>query len=249
MTYFTARSGFKSGGFNLGAPPSSGFAAFEPEKVKDIEAGIKSRLTLGDTALQFNLAAFRDKYTNIQRPLLKNFDGIVTTYVINATSAVIKGIEAQASVRLPVGLIFSGTYSYTKSKYDSFVTDQGDFTGFPLPYTPKHKVSATAEYEHSLGTEKGDLRIGATYTYQSSYRNLDVLDPDVEVPAYGLLNFSAGWERVMGTPIDLELFARNVTNKLYVIGMGNYYYSLGFTTNVYGEPRMFGGSLTYHFGT
>jgi len=248
MIYFTARSGFKSGGFNLGAPPSSGFAAFEPEKVKDIEAGIKSRLTLRDTALQFNLAAFRDKYTDIQRPLLKNFDGIVTTYVINATSAVIKGIEAQASVRLPLGLTFSGAYSYTDSHYGTFLTDQGDFTGFPLPYTPKHKVSATAEYARSLGAENGDLRLGVNYTYQTSYRNLDVLDPDVRVPAYGLLNLSAGWERIMGTPIDLELYARNITNKLYVIGMGNYYYSLGFTTNVYGEPRMFGGSLTYHFG-
>jgi len=151
-------------------------------------------------------------------------------------------------VRLPLGLTFSGTYSYTDSHYGTFLTDQGDFTGFPLPYTPKHKVSATAEYARSLGAENGDLRLGVNYTYQTSYRNLDVLDPDVRVPAYGLLNLSAGWERIMGTPIDLELYARNVTNKLYVIGMGNYYYSLGFTTNVYGEPRMFGGSLTYHFG-
>ena len=248
MIYATARSGFKSGGFNLGAPPSAGFAAFEPEKVKDIEAGIKSSFKLGDVALRFSLAAFRDRYTNIQRPLLQNFGGVVSTYVVNATKATIKGVETQWGVQLPFGLSLTGSYSYTDSKYGSFVTTQGDFTGFPLPYTPKHKFSLAGDYEVPLGDDRGSAQFGVSYTYQSSYRNLDVLDPDVRIPSYGLLNLSAGWKEVMGSRFDVELYARNVTNKLYIIGKGNYYYSLGFTTNVYGEPCMLGGTLTYHFG-
>jgi len=248
MIYATARSGFKSGGFTLGAPPSAGFAAFEPEKVKDVEAGIKSSFRVGDVGLRLSLAAFRDRYSNIQRPLLRNFGGVVTTYVINATKATIKGIETQGGVQLPFGLSFTGSYSYMKSRYGSFPTDQGDFTGFPLPYTPKHKLSLSADQELPLGDDRGTLRFGANYTWQSSYRNLDVLDSDVRVPSYGLLNLTAGWKNVMGSNIDAELYARNMTDKLYIIGKGNYYYSLGFTTNVYGEPRMFGGSLTYHFG-
>ena len=74
-----------------------------------------------------------------------------------------------------------------------------------------------------------------------------MLDPDVDVPAYGLLNLRAGWDAVLGTGLDLNLFATNLTNKLFIIGKGDYYYSLGFTTNVYGEPRMYGANLTYRF--
>jgi len=247
MLYVTARSGFKSGGFNLGAPPSAGFASFEPERVKDFEGGLKSSFDLGSIGLRFNLAVFRDKYTQIQRPLLKNFGGVVTTYVVNATDAVIKGVELDAGLRLPSGFSLSATYSYLDSEYGSFVTEQGDFSGFALPYTPTHKASLTAEYETRLRNERGTLRVGATYAYQSSYRNLDVLDPDVDVPAYGLLNLHAGWDAMLGTGLDLNLFATNLTNKLFIIGKGDYYYSLGFTTNVYGEPRMYGANLTYRF--
>ena len=249
MAYVTARSGFKSGGFNLGAPLEASVSTFQPEKVKDVEVGIKINAPLGNRAnVQFNIDVFRDNYSNIQRPLLKSFpDGVVTVYVVNAASATIRGIEATSALTLSNGLSFAAAYSYTDSRYGNFLTEQGEFTNFPLPYTPKTKLSLSANYKHELNANKGSLRIGANYIYQSSYRNLDVLDPDVSVPGYGLLNLTAGWENIMGSPVGLELFARNVTDKLYVIGKGDYYYSLGFTTNVYGEPRMFGGSLTYHF--
>ena len=68
------------------------------------------------------------------------------------------------------------------------------------------------------------------------------------IKGYGLLSLNAGWSNIMGSNFDLNLFATNVTNKLYRIGGGNYYYSLGFTTSVYGEPRMVGAKVTYRFG-
>ena len=248
MVYATARSGFKSGGFNLGAPPVPEFSSFEPERVKDVEAGIKGNVPLGGgTSLRFSAAAFRDKYTNIQRPLLKDFGGNVSVYVVNATEATIKGIEAQASLTLPVGLTVGATYSYLHSKYGDFNTLQGNFTGFPLPYTPKHKLSLTGEYRADLGADKGTFRIGAVYSWQSSYLNLDAIDPDVVIPQYGLLNMNAGIDSVLGSRFDLSVFASNLTKKKYVIGAGNYYNALGFTTLLYGEPRTYGLSLTYHF--
>ena len=248
MIYATARSGFKSGGFNLGAPPVASLNSFDPEKVKDVEIGAKSSFNVGKVGMLFNIDVFRDKYSDVQRPLLVSTPSGVSVYVVNATSATIKGVEMQARVRLPVGLSLSGTYSYNHSKYGSFNTAQGNFTGFPLPYTPKNKLSLSADYDTDLGANRGSLKLGATYTYQSSYRNLDVFDPDVRVPGYGLLNLNAGWYGVMGSAFDLSTFVTNLTNKTYIVGKGDYYYSLGFTTNVYGEPRMYGASLTYHFG-
>ena len=248
MVYATTRSGFKSGGFNLGANPASGFASFEPEKVKDIEAGLKTNFDVGGMATRFNIALFRDKYTEIQRPVLVSA-APVSVYVINAAAATIEGIEAQAMVRLS-DFSLSGTYSYLDAKYDDFNTPLGgNLTGTRVPYTPKNKFSLTAGYDHDFGADRGQIAATATWTYQSDYRNLDVFDPDVNVPAYRLLNGSVSWNRIMGLPLDFTVFGTNLTNKTYIVAKGNYYYTLGFTTDLYGEPRMFGGRLTFHFGS
>ena len=66
-----------------------------------------------------------------------------------------------------------------------------------------------------------------------------------------LLNLNLNWNNVAGKPIDLSLFATNVTQKHYYIfiaglgglnGAGNEFASLG-------EPRMFGARLRYRFGS
>ena len=52
---------------------------------------------------------------------------------------------------------------------------------------------------------------------------------------------------MLGSNFDLSVFVNNATDKGYVIGAGNYFYALGFTTLLYGEPRTYGISLTYRF--
>jgi len=69
------------------------------------------------------------------------------------------------------------------------------------------------------------------------------------IGSYDLLNLSVGLRNVASVPLDLTLFANNVANKTYRIGGGNYYYTLGYTTAVYGEPRTIGVRATYHFGS
>ena len=247
LLYATARSGFKSGGFNLIAPPASAAASFGPEKVDDIELGAKATVWLGDIELRTSVAGFRDRYKDIQRALPADFGGGVGVYVVNATNATIKGIEVQADAALSREFKVGLNYSYLDAHYGAFISPQGDFSGMRLPYTPKHKLALKADYQHELGAEIGTVGLHATYAYQSSYRNLDAFDPDIVIKGYGLLNLSATWNGIGGTPIDATIYANNVTGKLYRIAAGNYYYSLGYTTNVFGEPRIFGINLSYHF--
>ena len=248
MVYATARSGFKSGGFNLGAPPVSNLNSFNPEKVDDLEVGIKNQVELGSVAIRSSLAVFDDRYHDIQRALAADFGGGAGVYVVNAARATIKGIELRSDVRLTRELRLGVRYSYLETRYGSFVSPQGDFTGMPLPYSPKNKLALLANYDRDLGGNIGTLGLSATYAYQSSYRNLDAFDPDVEIAGYGLLSLGASWNGILGGHCDVSLYASNVTDKVYRIGGGNYYYTLGFTTSVYGEPRMVGVNLTYRFG-
>ena len=63
LLYATYSTGFRSGGFNSGQAVEAA-RTFLPEEVKAIEVGSKNRFL--DNTLQFNIAAFNNKYTNLQ---------------------------------------------------------------------------------------------------------------------------------------------------------------------------------------
>ncbi len=52
----------------------------------------------------------------------------------------------------------------------------------------------------------------------------------------------------MGAPLDLSLFATNITKKEYVISNTGIFQTIGAQSVLYGEPRMFGARLRYRFG-
>lgn len=249
MVYATARRGFKSGGFNLPAPPFDAYSAFNPETVSDVEIGAKTRTRIGDMPFSASVALFRDKFKGIQRALAFPIGGTLGLYLVNASSATIKGAEAQVDIEPVTGLRLGARYSYLKSRYGTFIDPLAgiSYTGLPLPYTPKHKVTLLAGYSQELG-KAGTFDLQATYAYQSSFRNLDAYDPDIVIKGYGLLSLTAGINDIGGSGLDVSLFATNLTNKLYRVGGGNFYYTLGLTTSIYGEPRMVGARATYHFG-
>jgi len=90
--------------------------------------------------------------------------------------------------------------------------------------------------------------MGANLTYQDRvFAGFASVDPGSFLPAYGLLGLRADWQRVWGSHLDLAVFATNVTNKTYRIANEDLYSTIGTSTTVYGEPRMYGGSLTYQY--
>ena len=66
---------------------------------------------------------------------------------------------------------------------------------------------------------------------------------------YGLLGLNIQWQNVAGSNFDLGAFATNLTNEKYIISSQGVSYQNGFNSYIYGEPRMYGMSLRYHFGT
>ncbi len=124
--------------------------------------------------------------------------------------------------------------------------------------TPQNQVTVDAHYRLPLDPSQGAVSFGGSYTWQSavalsddSYVSANAAGGNpayATEAAYGLLNLDATWTNVMGHPIDLSLFATNVTDKVYRVGVSDLSYDFGVVSNVYGEPRMVGGSIKYHFG-
>src|SRR3546814_14469587 len=60
--------------------------------------------------------------------------------------------------------------------------------------------------------------------------------------------FRSDWNGIGGSPIDLSVFVRNVTNNLHLVGYGSQIASLGYAFGTYNEPRMYGLQARIRFG-
>jgi iron complex outermembrane recepter protein len=253
--YFTARSGFKSGGFNFGLPPGYTAPPFGPEKVHDEEIGIKTDLTLAGMKTRFNLDLFDTDYSGAQRQIFfTGPDSSLFTKIVNGGNATIQGLDLQASVVPVEGVELTANYTYQKAIYDYFdlgggFSAQGQF----LPNAPRHNLNLSGTYHLPVADTVGDLAVTATFQYQSVVYQSDIRQPGVATPAYGLLNLRIDWKHVAEQPIDLSFYMNNALDRDYEVYVAPYYYqigsqpSLGFTSAAFGPPREYGVTIRYAF--
>ncbi len=127
-----------------------------------------------------------------------------------------------------------------------------DMSCLPFQHTPKHQFNLNARYSMPLGDDVGTLVANAGYSWVGTKYSLPVStirdEPDAKIDSFGLLNLSLDWNGLFGSNFDARFFMTNVTNKLYRISSTSASSAgTGFTASIYGEPRMYGTSLRYHF--
>jgi len=252
LLYVSARSAFKAGGLNTQVPASSPFATFPPEKLADVEAGVKSEFNIAGMSARANLDAYRGNYTDIQRTAAVVSQGILVNLTRSAAEARIQGIEFEGVLVPIAGVELSTNYAYTDSKYTRVADAQAGavLAGAPFPYVSKNKVSFSARYRLPLPDSAGDLGVMGIYSYQSQQSIAQTNDTVYPyIPGYSLINARLDWRHVLSGPLDVSAFVTNLTNKTYAIGQfDSYNSSFGFVTRTYGEPRMYGLQLRYTFG-
>lgn len=243
MLYGAYKTAYKSGGFSNSAINSSlvtnnpsGDLAFNPERGRGFEAGIKT--TLFDRQLRANLTLYNFKYTDLQ---IDYFNAQVFSYVTyNAGAARSKGVELEleyAPSQAP-GLSLHGTLNYNKARYENFIapcwsgqsiaagcslaTADGqprqDLSGRPTAAAPEWTATAGISYETEVGS---GLKIGGNVDTRttSSYLGSSFGDPYTRQKAYAVLD--AGFH--IGAADDrwqLAVLGKNLTNKFYFIGGG-----------------------------
>lgn len=253
--YVTARDAYKSGGVNGPVPVGSQYRIFPPERLSDIEIGLKSQFSLGNVDVRANIAAYRGIYANIQRTTVEPVSTPGGTVLLNVTRSAakgkIEGVEINTAIVPFTGFTLNGSYSYINARYTE-VTDASAgaiLAGAPFPYTPKHKFSIGASYEAELGN-LGDLVLSGNYVHQSRASTAQTNASFYNyLPAYGMLNGNIGLQNVGGLPIDVSLFGTNLTNVAKPVGvLDQYAGSTGTVGLTYTEPRMYGIRVGYRFG-
>lgn len=197
-----------------------------------------------------------------------------TAAPVNAGKSRDYGLELDSSIIPYEGLTFQLGYTYLRSELVSVKTftlpptslytiAANQKKGDRLPLAPTNKVTFTASYVLPLDDRIGKITPSLTFTHtdaqltnyiDSTYNN--PLNPQVTAEIRGLdylqptnlLDISVNWENIFAHPVDLSVFATNVTGEKYYTWVPGLSTGLGFETAQIGEPTMYGARVTIHFG-
>jgi iron complex outermembrane receptor protein len=247
MTYGSISTGFKSGGFN-GRAYSTFFIAFDPEKARAYELGIKSELF--DRRLRLNAAIFQTDYKDIQTTL--NLEDpithIVTNVVQNPADARIRGLELESEATLGRFWSFNLGVTSTSAEYTRLEPGTVVTRADHLPQVPSWTLNAGLELHAPLPTplssdgvftaridesHKASRYDGAPNTIYNFEPHLDVVNARL---AYGPA--SQRW--------SVAAYARNLLNHRYLDfheDLMAFLYSIGTSA----PPREVGGEFYYRW--
>ncbi|MEO5640921.1 MAG: TonB-dependent receptor [Sphingomicrobium sp.] len=244
--YISTRKGFRAGGFSLRAKSDAEFAPFKPEKVQEYEVGLKNRFDVGGGVLETTAAAFYQDYKNVQKGIARLVNGAVITVITNTTAQKNYGGEFEANLALRNGLTLSGYYSYVGAKIKT-LGDPSLIGTYVLQGTPHHQAGANLNYRVlSLPPSAGKLSFNANLAWRSR-QHLDDRDASADQPAYALVNLSVDLGNIGGSGIGAGLFADNVFDKRYRVGVVSLLDSTGTQTSLFGPPRTYGARLSFSF--
>lgn len=238
MTYAQFSTGFRSGGVNPRPFYAVQALPHDPETLDAYEIGIKS--SLFDRRLRLNLAAFLNDYSGILMTVnqCEKPDGTIggpCAKPVNAGTAEIKGIEAEAELFATERLSIDASSSYLDFGYKSILPaaqTAGITLAMRAPFSPEWHHSVGMQYEIPLG-DLGSLTPRVDYSYQSGFYTAAINRPPFNfVEGYGLVNARLTWRSADET-WQGSFEVTNLTDKMYYLG---YFDNRGSSRTTHGLP-------------
>ncbi len=259
LIFANYKKGYKPGGINpiligLGGTVNSIGFLYKPEFVRTTELGIKTEWGAGNIRGHLNATGYINKYTDIQANVPLLLGNLTTGGTGNAAKATIKGIELEGDIRFGKLLSINAGYAYTDAHYDRYVLPTlptpTDLTNLPFVYTPKSQFNVSANLTLPLPDSVGKIVLSGNYAWKGRtyVGDTDPTQPFSFVPAYGLAGARIDWNNFFNNGhMDLSFFVTNLTDKTYRTNVIQQYNATGYSTAIFGEPRMFGASLRARF--
>jgi iron complex outermembrane receptor protein len=271
FVYLKTSGASMSGGFNSRPVPPPYSTSFQPENVRDVEAGFKGEFL--NRRLRTNLAAFYSWQSDVQRIV----NAVVcngtppqcatTQFVNNAGKVHTYGVELETTLLPWRGMRIDASAAYLNAKYVSGTRFEDqlvngailsvDRSGEPVPYAPKWTAAFGATQDFDIGADT--LSLHADYSYISSrYFDFFTTGDPAQAPsvaiandasrirAYGLVNAVATYS-LKEQKFDVALWVKNLTDKAYFTNVFNSYTGLGVTAQNPGSPRTYGFTVTYRW--
>ncbi len=244
-----------------------GFQRYGDESLWNYEAGVKAQ----SRGITFNAAVFYNDISNLQTTL--DAGSCSSRIVFNVPRAHSAGVEFELKARPLHGVDFGVSGSVLNSEFDSTVVDGtgavigGIRRGNRLPTVPNFQISGNATYNFDIGqSSKGFLtvvgqHVGSRFTQASDQENTprsfvsglrfggasgtNATVVDLRLPAYQLINFSAGVD--LPNALSFVLYVNNITDTNALLSFDRERGGrarLGFATN---QPRTYGVTVRKSF--
>lgn len=263
LLYAAHRKGYRAGGFNQRATSIAATQPFNPEEVLDYELGLKTTWHLGGATGIFNVAAYHQDYSQIQRNQSRvDANGtFIGSTVTNAANATVDGIEFEATFRPIRGLELGAFYSYSRARYQAWLVPQLRPTGIvfidqsdsPFAAAPEHSGGASISYTFPVGSDDGDITLSGniykqSVTYGSDGNYTPALRSTARLPGFTLVNARVEWADILGSKISAAIFVQNLTDEFYYTsGVDVSQAGLGTNFGAIAAPRTYGLQATFRF--
>lgn len=238
LLYASVNRGTKGGGFGtLGyVPPDLSRIPYGQEVLTSYEGGFK--LTLLDRKMHFNGSVFHYDYDNYQA-----YSAIGLSQFITNNQARVNGVEFEVNGTLFRGLDYQLFGTYLDAKVLNLALPDGTIASSRnMPQAPRWSAGGMLRY--GFQAFSGELALETDWKWNSSQYFSAFNAPIDRQEAYAVGNVRIEY-KPRNMPFDVSFFVQNVTDKQYLV------YSLdlsalGYANHVYGRPRWFGGTVTFH---
>lgn len=228
--YASFKTGFKSGGIDNSALPSSSLLGFDDpdpavrQATADAlifqsetglggEVGVKSQFA--DRTVTLNASVFYYVFDDLQ---VQNFDATTIQFqTFNASQLTSQGIDVEWAWRTPVeGLNLSGSMAYTDAEFTApFVTTSGeDINGRSAARAPKFAANAAFDWSMPMG-DAIEFGLNGNLQYSGSYFTNEDSLTDLRQDSYVSIDGSIS----VGDPDGkwkLSLVGVNLTDEIWV---------------------------------
>lgn len=222
--YAAFKTGFKSGGIDNSALPSSSLSAaavtgdfgalvYESETGLGGEIGVKAQFA--DRTITLNTSVFYYVFDDLQ---VQNFDATTIQFqTFNASQLTSQGVDVEWAWRTPVdGLNLSGALAYTDAEFSApFVTTSGeDINGRAAARAPKFAANAAFDWSIPMG-DAVEFGLNGNVQYSGSYFTNEDSLTDLKQDSYVSIDGSIS----VGDPDGkwkLSLVGVNLTDEIWV---------------------------------
>ncbi len=230
MWYGSLSKGYQAGGFNAVLVGGR----FEPEKVVNLELGLKSYFR--DYKLLLNASLFAYKFTNLQSlSLIPNGSNSgVPSYQVSSSDQRAKGLDLELRWQPSNGLKLYLASEYINHNYGGFTSSGGVNLSGQAVGTPRFSAATGLDYVWR-DVASGKLNFTLQHAYTGATRcNADSVQQGTCLSAPGFSVGSArnrtdgrlGWNEGAGR-WGVALFVNNLFDKRYVYNVNNITAALG----------------------
>ena len=237
LIYASYSQAFRSGGFNQSAVDVDSFV-FDQERIRSGEFGFKSDWFDNRVRLNANVFAsfVEDQQITFINPAIP-----VARFVANNDADFI-GFEIDGQAVISDGLIASFSYAFLDAEADDFVNMfTGELVG-EIDNAPRNSYAINLDYNRDFGP--GELQAHLGFNHKDATTVIGVPRTDSNL-LDARLAYSFG--DVGGARITAFIYGQNLTDDEFTIDAFDGFQAVIGTTNVFGQPRTYGGGVTVSF--